>query len=297
MSEFEVLRFLTIGQYLPTDSVLHRLDPRVKLTGVMLIALALMRRAGPTLALLGLALALALLALARIPLIHALRGLRPLLPLFLIALVLQVLFYPHREAVAAGSLVLLAWGPVIISGAGMVMLSAMLLVMVDIVLLLTLLTAIADVSDVAHGIEGILHPLQRLGFPAHELSLMHVVALRFVQLLGQELERLIKAQAARGGDFGHWHGGILQRVHRILPLLVPLFIAALRRSEELVVAMESRGYTGGRGRTSLIHLQMRPVDIVALVLSIGLCVLLFIVDFGPAEHSVALWLRGLLTGA
>lgn len=297
MSEFEVLRFLAIGQYLPTGSILHRLDPRVKLAGVALVALVFILRASPALALFGLGLALALLALARIPLLHALRGLRPLLPLFLIALVLQTLFYPHRDAIAAGSLALLEWGPVIISGAGMAVLGAMLLAMVDIVLLLTLLTAIADVSEVTHGIEGLLQPFQRLGFPAHELSLVLVVTLRFVPLLGQEMERLMKAQAARGGDFGRWRGGLIQRIRRTLPLLVPLFVAALRRSEELTVAMESRGYAGGRGRTSLVHLQMRLADAVALVLSIGTCVLLFVVDFGPVEHALALWLRGLLTGA
>lgn len=297
MSEFDVLRFLAIGQYLPSGSVLHRLDPRVKLTGIALFALALMLLASPTRALLGLVLALALLAAARVPLGHALRGLRPLLPLFVIALVLQVLFYPHREAVAAGSLAVLAWGPVVVSGAGLVGLGTMLLAMVDVVLLLTLLTAIADVSDITHGIEGLLRPLQRLGFPAHELSLMLVVALRFVPLLGQELERLLKAQAARGGDFGRRQGGIGQRVRRTLPLLVPLFLAALRRSEELVEAMESRGYTGGKGRTNLVRLQLRPADAVALFL-VGCVGLLFLaVDFGPAEESVAHWLRGLLTGA
>jgi energy-coupling factor transport system permease protein len=296
MSEFEVLRFLAIGQYLPTDSALHRLDPRVKLTGIVLLALALLLRSGPALGLLGLGLALTLLALAQVPLGHALRGLKPLLPLFLIALVLQMLLYPHREAIAAGSLALLDWGLVIISGASIVALGTMLLTMADIVLLLTLLTATADVSDVTHGIEGLLRPFQRLGFPAHELSMVLVVALRFVPLLGRELERLMKAQAARGADFGRGRGGLVQRIRRTLPLLVPLFVAALRRSEELVVAMESRGYTGGRGRTSLVRLQLRPADAVALILSIGVCVLPFVVDFGPTEHAVALWLRGLLAG-
>lgn len=296
MSDFEVLRSLTIGQYLPRGSVLHRLDPRVKLTIVGLLILVLMLRPGPALGLLGLGLALALLALAQVPLGHALRRLRPLLPLFLVALVLQLLLFPHREAIASGSLALLEWGPIVVSGAGVVGLGTMHLGMTDIVLLLVLLTATADVSDVTHGIEGLLRPFQRLGLPAHELSLTLVVALRFVPLLGQELERLIKAQAARGGDFGRWRGGLITRIRRTLPLLVPLFVAALRRSEELVVAMEARGYVGGRGRTSLIHLQMRPADAATLLLAIGVCAALLVIDFGPAEHAAALWLRGLLVG-
>jgi energy-coupling factor transport system permease protein len=294
MSEFEVLRSLAFGQYLPTDSVLHRLDPRVKLTGAVLLTLVLMVRGGTSVALLGLALALTLLGLARVPLGHALRGLRPLLPLFLIVLLLQLLFYPHSAAVQAGSLVVWQWGPVLISGASLVALVAMLLRMVAIVLLLTLLTAIADTSDLTHGVEGVLRPFQGLGLPAHELSLVLVVTLRFVPLLGQELERLMKAQAARGADFGRGRGGFVPRVRRTFPLIVPLFVAALRRSEELAVAMEARGYGGGKGRSHFVRLHLRPADWLALGLVIGITVGLFVADLGPLERAAALWLRGLL---
>lgn len=294
MSEFEVLRFLAIGQYLPSGSVLHRLDPRVKLTSIGLLMLVFMLRAGPAVVLVGLLLALALLALARFPWNYALRGLRPLLPLFLIAPLLQLILYPHRQAVAEGSLALLSWGPVVISGAGLVSLGVLLLSMVDVVLLLTLLTAIADVTDIVHGIEGMLRPWQRLGLPAHEVALVLTIALRFVPLLGEELERLMKAQAARGADFGRRGGGLLRRVRGVLPLLVPLFLAALRRAEELAVALEARGYVGGKGRTHLTRLRMRPADFVALVLVGGVGMALGVVNWGPMEQAAALWLRGLL---
>ncbi len=294
MSEFEVLRFLAIGRYLPTGSILHRLDPRVKLTSVGLLMLALMLRAGPAVVLVGLLLALALLALARFPWAYALRGLRPLLPLFLVAPLLQLLFYPHRQAVAEGSLAIFSWGPVVISGAGLISLGVLLLSMVDVVLLLTLLTAIADVTEVVHGIEGMLRPWQRLGLPAHEVALVLTIALRFVPLLGEELERLMKAQAARGADFGRRRGGLLRRVRGVLPLLVPLFLAALRRAEELAVALEARGYVGGKGRTHLVRLRMRPADVAALVLAVVVVVALWIVDLGPVEQAAALGLRGLL---
>jgi energy-coupling factor transport system permease protein len=294
MSEFEVLRSIAIGQLVPTGSVLHRLDPRVKLTGTALLMLPLMARAGPTVALVGLLLVLGLLLLARFPLGHALRGLRPLLPLFAFVLILQLLFYPHQQAIAAGSLPLWQWGSLAISGASVVALVTMLLRMVAIVLLLTLLTGIADTSDLAHGVEGILRPLQRLGLPAHESSLVLVVALRFIPLLGRELERLLKAQAARGAEMGRGRGGPVQRVRRTFPLLVPLFVATLRRAEELALAMEARGYVGGRDRTTLVHLQMRPADVVALLIVLGVCGALLVVDFGPAEQALALWLRGVV---
>ncbi len=297
MSEFGVLRALAFGQYVPSGSALHRLDPRVKLTGALLLVLALMVRSGPGVGLLGVALALALLGMARAPLGYALRGLRPLLPLFLIVLLLQLLFYPHGAAVEAGSLAVLRWGPLFVSGASLVALVAMLLRMVAIVLLLTLLTAIADTGDLVHGVEGMLRPFQRLGLPAHELSLVLVVTLRFVPLLGHELERLIKAQAARGADFGRGRGSFLARVRRTFPLLIPLFIAALRRSEELAVAMEARGYGGGKGRSHFVRLRLRPADWLALGLVLAITVGLFVVDPGPLEHAVALWLRDLFVSS
>jgi energy-coupling factor transport system permease protein len=297
MSEFEVLRFLAIGQYLPSGSILHRLDPRVKLASISLLMFVFMLRAGPTVVFLGLLIALALLGIARFPWRHALRSLRPLLPLFLVALLLQLLLYPHRAAVAAGSLPLLAWGPVVISGAGLVSLAVILMGMVDVVLLLTLQTAIADTTDVAHGIEGLLSPFQRLGLPAHEVTMVFTIALRFVPLLGEEMERLMKAQAARGADFGRRRGGLLQRVRSRLPLMVPLFMAALRRAEELAVALEARGYVGGSGRSHLVRLRMRPIDYVALLLAGGICAALLFANPAPLEQAVALWVRGLLEKA
>ena len=143
--------------------------------------------------------------------------------------------------------------------------------MVAIVLLFTLFTSLADVSDLTHGIDGLLSPFQRMGLPAHEVSLVFVVAFRFVPLLGQELERLLKAQSARGGEFSRGWG--LKRIRQTIPLFVPLFVAALRRAEELAVAMEARGYSGGRGRTRLVILRMKFFDWISLILVLGICIL------------------------
>lgn len=290
MSEFELLRAVAIGQCFPGRSCLHRLDPRVKLTGVGLLTLALMVNASPLAALAGLLAAGGLLALARAPCRYIVRGLRPLLPLFGLVLVLQLLFYPHGAALAAGSPLLWQWGPLCLSAASLVNLASMLLRMVAIVLLLTLLTGLADTTDLVHAVEGMLRPFQRLRLPAHELSLVLVVALRFLPLLGQELERLMKAQAARGADFGRGRGGFIRRVRRLLPLLVPLFVAALRRAEELAVAMEARGYSGGRGRTHLVCLEMRPADFMALGAALALAAALFAVGLGRVEQAIAPWL-------
>ncbi|MBN1484837.1 MAG: energy-coupling factor transporter transmembrane protein EcfT [Chloroflexia bacterium] len=293
MSEFELSRNLAFGQYFPGDSPLHRLDARVKLLGAALLMLTLMFQQGPALTLLGVLLVLLLFWLARAPLHFALRGLRPLLPLLLFALLLQLLFYPHRQAIAEGSLALLEWGPVLLSGAALAALAALVLRMISIVLLLTLLGACADVTDLTHGMQGLLRPLQRLGLPAHEFSMVLVIALRFVPLLVRELERLMKAQAARGADFGRGRGGIVRRVSKIMPLIIPLFVTALRRAEDLAVAMEARGYAGGRGRSHLVCLHMRPADGLALFLVCAACAGLWFVDLGALEEIAATWLRGL----
>ncbi len=294
MSEFDLLRHIAIGQYLPRESVLHRLDPRVKLASVLLLLLAMMFRSNPLSMLLGFSIVLLLLRLAQIPLAHSLRGLRPLLPFFVVVLLIQLLFYPHRQAIAAGSLALVEWGPVAISGAGIVALIGILLQMATIVLLLTLLTAIEDTTGMVHGVQGLLQPLQRLGLPAHEISLVLVIALRFVPLLGRELERLMKAQASRGADFGRGRGGVVQRVRRLFPLFIPLFIAALRRAEELAVAMEARGYVGGRGRTSLVQLRMHRSDWVAMLAAVALAIGFVALDLKPAGTALAGWFRGML---
>jgi energy-coupling factor transport system permease protein len=200
-----------------------------------------------------------------------------------------MLFYPHRQAVDEGSLALLEWGRVIISGAAIAALFATLVSIVTLMLLITLLTYTTDITDLMRGVQGLLRPLQRLGLPANDFSMILVIALRFVPLLGQELERLMKAQASRGADFGRGRGGVIRRVRQIFPLLIPLFITALRRAEEMATAMEARGYVGGRGRTHFVRLRMRRADVVALLSIIGLSAVLFAVDLTTIERVVAQW--------
>jgi energy-coupling factor transport system permease protein len=274
MSDFEVMRFLTIGQYMPTGSVLHRLDPRVKLLATVIMTATFM--AQTRIEILGIALicVMILYGLAKINLKYSLRSLIPLLPLFVFVLILQLLFYPHRQALQAGQAILLQWKGILVSWASIISMGSMALRMVAIVLLLTLFTSLADVSDLTHGVDGLLRPFQRIGLPAHEVALVILVAFRFVPMLGQELERLLKAQTARGGEFSRGWG--LQRIRQTFPLFVPLFVSALRRAEELAVAMEARGYAGGRGRTRMITLRMRYQDWLVLFVVLSLCVLSFI---------------------
>lgn len=274
MNDFEVMRFLAIGQYIPTDSPLHRLDPRVKLLAVLLMTVTMMAQKSIGIMTLALFVVVFFYFIARVSLKHALRSLVPLFPIFGFVLILQLLFYPHQQSIDAGGAVVWHWKGILISLASILSMGTMALRMVAIVLLLTLYTSLADISDLTHGVDGLLAPLQRLKFPAHELTLVLVVAFRFIPMMGQEMERLLKAQAARGGEFTRGWG--LKRVRQTIPLFVPLFVAALRRAEELAVAMEARGYAGGSGRTRLINLHMRAIDWLVVLIVIVVCVLTFL---------------------
>ena len=276
MSDFEIMRFLAIGQYVPTGSILHRLDPRVKLLATVLITATFMAQKRITMLAFGLLGVLILFFLAKINMRHAVRSLIPLLPLFAFVLILQLVFYPHKQTIEAGGAVLWHWKGMLISLSSLLMMGSMALRMVAIVLLLTLFTSLADVSDLTHGVDGLLRPFQRIGLPAHEVALILLVTFRFVPLLGQELERLLKAQAARGGEFSRGWG--IKRIRQTFPLFVPLFVAALRRAEELAVAMEARGYAGGRGRTRLVVLYMRLVDWLSLIVVFVACAMTFIIS-------------------
>lgn len=270
MSEFEFLQSVTIGQYLPTGSALHRLDPRAKL--VMVTVFLAGTIVTPSLAaLLGtLGLVLVLLAAARIPLRYAMRGVRNALPFLLFLAVLQALTVPRLDA----GPVLWQWWRVAIT-LGDLYASALLLTrFVVLVLGLSLFSLSTNTTELTHGVEQILRPLQGIGFPAHELALVAVIALRFVPLLALEAERIAKAQASRGADLGYGRMRVLRRARRTLTLLVPLTVSALRRAETLVMAMEARCYSGGRGRTHLIRLRAQPKDVVTAALALALAALL-----------------------
>jgi energy-coupling factor transport system permease protein len=283
MSEFETLRYVILGQYLPTGSPVHRLDPRVKLAMVVLLLIG--TAATDSLLALGGALVAVAggLALARIPLPFALRGLRSVLLFLLLLAVLQVFTIPQNDV----GRVLWQWWRLTVTLVDLHAAALLLLRFAVLYLGLTLFSVSTTTTQLAHGVEHLLRPLQRLGLPAHELSLVVVIALRFVPLLGMEAEQIAKAQASRGADLGSRRGNVFRRALHMLPLLVPLHIAALRRAETLILAMEARGYMGGRGRTHLIQLRAGWGDAVALALAFFLTILLLWA--GWMDVDSALW--------
>jgi energy-coupling factor transport system permease protein len=291
MVDFELMRNVTIGQYLPTGSLLHRLDPRTKIVGfgVLLLLAALLRPAATVVA--GLVVTLALLALARIRMGYALSGLRPALPILLILAGLQLAF-GWGAVEGSACVTLLEWWIVHVTNCSMLSVIAMLARLVALLLLTSLLTLTTSVSELTHGVEALLRPFQRIGLPAHELAMVFTLALRFVPTLAEELEKMLKAQAARGADI-RMGNNIISRTRQLVPVMVPLFLSTLRRSEELIEAMIARGYSGGVGRSHFIRLRPTVADLLALVVVVALAAGLLFAPFGRIDAIILLWLGGI----
>ena len=255
----ELSRAVTIGQYVSGKSVLHRLDPRVKLLGIVAIIVLVSLAWSLSAFALCTVLALFLLGLSRLSPRFIAGSLRPAIIFLLFIYIFQVLFY---QSPAQHTTVLWEWRFLHISVEGLVAsakISYRALLLYFFVNMLTFTTPLMDLAD---GSEALLRPLQRVGMPVSELVLVLVIALKFVPLFITELERLMKAQAARGVKLDS--GGFINRALKVGPLLVPLVLSGFKRAESLTVAMEARCYRGGRGRTRRRVLRLSGRDVAAL---------------------------------
>ncbi len=263
MSDFEFSRYVTIGQHLPTGSIIHRLDPRARLLSglALLVAITFARHLlGLGIAVVGL---LVLLRIARIPGGFALRGLLPPLPILLLLAAFQVFFGPQTQA----GVLLSAWGPIKISTASLLAGGILLLRFAALILALSLISFTLATTELVRGLEALLRPLTRLGLPTQDFILLIQVALRFQPLLAREAERIAKAQASRGADWGTGRGSILRRVRQLFPLLIPLFLIGLQRAEQLALAMVARGYQSRGQRSSMVELHFTRADTLAVLLT------------------------------
>lgn len=241
---------ITLGQFIPGTSYLHRMDPRTKLiwTGILMVAVFLMESISDYL-FIG-TLTIALLTISKVPVKQSLKGLKPLLILLAITSILNMFLIPGR--------ILWEWGPLSITMEGILMaikLFARLIVLIIIASLMTLTTTPMSLTD---GLEKMMNPLKKIKVPVHEIAMMMSIALRFIPTLLEETERIMKAQASRGADFDT--GSLAKRIRSFIPVLVPLFVSAFKRADELAEAMESRGYKGGEGRTKLKSIRFTAID-------------------------------------
>ena len=272
MNEFEFLRFMTIGQYIPTGSILHRLDARIRLLAAIIILGAITFASRPLGLGIGLAFVLIGFLVARIPISYGLRGMLAPLPFLIFLAILQVFFNPH----VGTSPLLLKWWIIHITVSDLWAGGMLLLRFTALILGLTLVSAVISATEIINGLEGLLSPLNRLGLPVQDFVLMVQVTLHFIPYLAQAAERIAKAQASRGADWGTHTGGIFQRVRQVLPLIVPLFLTSLRRAENLALAMEARGYGSQSRRTSMVVMRLRASDVVALLVSVGIAIGVFL---------------------
>ena len=255
-----MLKDITLGQYFPGDTVIHRLDPRTKLLMVILYIVSLFLCEWFISYGVALAFLITAVVLSKIRPKALFKGLKPLLIIILFTAVLN-LFYTDGTVLVKFWIFKITREGII--NAFFLVLRIMLLVMGT--FLLTYTTSPIALTD---GLESLLSPLKRVGFPVHELAMMMSIALRFIPTLIEETDKIISAQKARGADFET--GNIFRRAKALIPILVPLFVSAFRRADELATAMECRCYHGGKGRTKLKQLHYRRRDVITLLLGVAL---------------------------
>lgn len=272
MEDFEYLRNVTIGQYLPGHSVVHRMDPRAKMIILVLLAAAITVNLSYTANLVLLAVSVMCVLVAQVSLRYILGGVKPVLPFMAFLASMQLLFYGNQFiGPNMTNVVLWRWGIVNITTGSIQLVVISILRFLQLLLLASLLTNTTTTTELSHGLERLLRPLARVGVPAHELSLVATIALRFVPILAEQLETVAKAQASRGAELsrsGPLH--FVQSARRLTALVVPLFIDAFRRSEDLILAMEARCYLGGKNRTHLIELEYNGIDYAAMAVNLVL---------------------------
>lgn len=256
------LKDITLGQYFPGDTIVHRLDPRAKLLFIVLYIAALFTaKFLVSYGILLLVLALCIF-LSKVKLSVILKGMKPVLVIILITAVLNLFYTPGRSIAAFWIFNITVEG---IWAACFMMLRITMLITCT--FLLTYTTSPILLTD---GLEKLLNPLKKMKVPVHELSMMMSIALRFIPTLIEETDKIMSAQRARGADFDT--GNLMQKARALIPLLVPLFISAFRRADELAIAMECRCYHGGEGRTRLRQLKYRASDVAVLSFGVVLCV-------------------------
>ena len=257
-----MLKDITLGQYFPGNTVIHRLDPRTKLIATVCYIVGLF--CAEWFVTYGLTALFLLLCvrLSRVPFRSLVRGLKPVLFILTFTAVLNLFYTPGEE--------LWRWWIFKITREGIFNAFFMLLRITMLIMGTFLLTYTTSPITLTDGLERLLGPLKRLRLPVHELAMMMSIALRFIPTLIEETDKIMSAQKARGADFES--GNILQRAKAMIPLLVPLFISAFRRADELAVAMECRCYHGGEGRTKLKVLRYEGRDYVALALAVVMVV-------------------------
>ena len=271
MNDFDFLSKTTIGQYIPTGSILHHVEPGSKLIGFGILILAM--TFSPSIIGVGIGLIASLIGLiiAKIPLRFALKGILIPLPFLIVIALIQIAFFPIR-----GQSVLFRVGPVQVSILSLMSGLLLILRFSALILAISLMTFCVSASEMIHGLQRILRPLNALGIHTMDFVMIIQIALHFLPLLAQSAERIAKAQASRGAEWGLKSKGLLNRVKQIFPLMIPLFTISLTRAETMALAMDARAYGYKANRTSMVEYSFGWHEAVFLLIVLWIVVLIFI---------------------
>jgi len=258
-----MIKNIALGQFFPGDSAVHRMDARMKLilTVAVIVLIFLVRTLVGNLAVLAFLITVTLVS--RVKAVYVIRGLKPLWFIILLTFVLNTFFY-------SGGTTLFSWWILRVSQEGLINALRLAVRLVFLITATTLLTLTTSPIALTDALESLMKPLKAVRFPAHELAMMMTIALRFIPTLLEETDRIMKAQTARGAEFDS--GSIMKKAAGMVPLLVPLFVGAFRRADELAFAMESRCYHGGEGRTRMKIMRLSARDFIAALIVAALMV-------------------------
>jgi len=262
-----MIRDITIGQYYPAESRIHRLDPRVKIVCTLLYLISLFTFKsiiGYTLATLFLVVSV---KLSKVPFKYIVKGLKPIIMLLMITVMFNLFLTPGGE-------VLFSFWVFQVTERGLNTAVYMAVRLIYLIMGSSLMTLTTTPNALTDGLESLLRPLNKVHVPVHEIAMMMSIALRFIPILLEETDKIMKAQIARGADLES--GNLIQKAKAMIPILVPLFVSAFRRANDLAMAMEARCYRGGDGRTKMKPLQYRGRDYAAYLITVVYAVAAFV---------------------
>ena len=262
-----MIRDITIGQYYPADSVIHKLDPRVKLLATLVFIVSLFITTNYIAYVVAAIFLVTMVKLSEVPLKFILKGLKAIFMILALTVIFN-LFLTQGEP-------LVSFWKITITKEGLRTAILMAVRLVFLIIGSSLMTLTTTPNQLTDGMEKGLSPLKKIKIPVHEIAMMMSIALRFIPILLEETDKIMKAQAARGADFDE--GGIIKKAKSLIPILVPLFVSAFRRANDLAMAMEARCYYGGDGRTKMKPLKYKGKDYVAyIILAVYLAAIILI---------------------
>ncbi|MBR3460376.1 MAG: energy-coupling factor transporter transmembrane protein EcfT [Clostridia bacterium] len=280
---------ITLGQYFPVDSPVHRLDPRTKLILLVMYIVAVFITDYIWIFGFVLLFMLFMTYMSRVPISYVTKAIKPM------KFILPFMFLLNLFMIKTGT-VLFSWRFITVTTGGVYQALFIILRLIALVTGASLLTLTTTPVSLTEGLERLLSPLKIIKFPVHELAMMMTIALRFIPTLLEEADKIMKAQLARGADLES--GNVLKRAKAMLPILIPLFVNSFRRAEDLALAMESRCYHGGEGRTRLRILKFHWNDLIAFLIMAGLIAAVVILqNTFKIDSYLAAWVKALIGAA